>query len=209
METLALEAPETSNTINLGESLEEPRFLRKSTLSGVKPGICLYCGGRINENRMRYRAKYCSNECKEKYHLDKVKKRIIDLNQTCMFCGDELAYRKKRYNAKYCSASCRDHAKIERAEKKVEEKLARKQKQRDLEREAWEEYDNRFPTIYEEIESDAVFIADNGLVGHLSIGAIIEYRIRMWLGFQIPNAYKKYYREKFIRERPEYAELFK
>ena len=107
---------------------------------------------------------------------------------------------------KYCDGACRAEAsRIRRQDKR--------QEQRDEEYSSAENFDERNPVVYSVIKSSFCELAESprrAIEGFTpNINAIIEYEIRMLRSIKIPNAYKKYYREKFIREHPEYKELFK
>jgi len=118
-------------------------------------------------------------------------------------CGNPNCDRVPPEGRKYCNGICRAEAwRIRKAEEKANEA----QKRVDTEREAWAEFDMANPDIYNTIELDLMLM---NCLGKLSVGAVIEYKIRMLSGVKVPNAYKKFYREKFIAEHPEYKHLFK
>jgi len=117
-------------------------------------------------------------------------------------CGENLEHR--RPNVQFATKKCRDdYYNSIRAQLKENAK----QCQRDEEEKAWREFDERNPNVYDYIKSDLLKLIGT-TEGALSVGAVIEYQVRMIWGQKIPNAYKKFYREKFIREYPEYAHLF-
>ena len=197
----------TKNSTKLRATLEIPVFPRRLERIGETSRLCLHCGVKISERRMRYGAKYCNDECKNKYRLNQLKKEVVNFRQTCMFCDEPISEKKKRYNALYCSDGCRNRAKIKRARERIETIIADMRYQRDEEEKAWREFDERNPNVYDYIKSDLLKLI-GATEGALSVGAVIEYQVRMIWGQKIPNAYKKFYREKFIREYPEYAKLF-
>ena len=194
------------SSTKLRATLEIPAFTRRLACIGETGRLCLHCGAKISERRMRYGAKYCNDECKNKYRLNQLRKEAVSLRQTCMFCDEPISEKKKRYRALYCSDGCRNHAKIKRAQEKLEDTITDRQRQEELKREAWEIFDKSHPNVWSEIVTRTRHLINCGY--DPLTGAVIEYWIRGIMGIKIPNAYKKFYREKFIREYPEYAHLF-
>ena len=86
---------------------------------------------------------------------------------------------------------------------------------RSKERVKWQEFHNKHPEIWRAILmwfselNDRKQEGRRHPIGKISIGAIIDYRIRMWHGYKVPNYCKKYYRELFIKTFPEHKEKIK
>jgi len=104
---------------------------------------------------------------------------------------------------KYCNGTCRAEASRIRLARWQDE---HRRRQRDEEEKAWREFDAKNLSVWLIIVSEALAFIEMGKVP--SFGAIIEYKVRLMQGVKIPNAYKKFYREKFIGEYPEYKHLF-
>jgi len=120
-------------------------------------------------------------------------------------CKNPRCFRIPPDGREYCDGACRAEASRIR---KAEDEASEAQKRINAEHEAWREYDRDNPQVWEIIRTDLYGKLEHFL-GKVSIGAVIEYKVRMIFGYHIPNAYKKFYREKFITEHPEYKELFK
>jgi len=128
---------------------------------------------------------------------------LLDIDEKLCKCGCGASLENRRPNVLFATKKCRDEYNNRKRAKRLELK---KHDRRHDEFEAWCEYDLQHPEVRQGIDQEARTVVQ--CAHEPNIGAIIEYRIRMWMGIPVPNAFKKFYAERWWREHPEYANLF-